>query len=81
MFLATWLGTDRSVYVLLFVIISGWGVGRPLLEAARFFSPIPLMWSSALVGLCVLLSFLFTRLVLVQSSRVYRSPGVQAELQ
>ncbi len=80
MFLATWLGTGRTVYILLFVIIIAWGTLTPIVEASQFFAQFPAVLVSALLVLCVLLSFLLTRLALVHSSRTYRTQRVQAEL-
>jgi len=77
MFLATWLGTGRGVYVLLFLIIIGWGTVKPMLETRLFFAQMPVGLSSLLVSGCVALCFFLTRFIVAHSSHGYRAPGVQ----
>jgi hypothetical protein len=76
-FLATWLGTGRVVYILLFLIIMTFGVLGPINDERLLHHPIPLILSSALVAAFVLLCFLLTRLVLARSSHPYRAQIVQ----
>jgi len=77
MFLAAWLGTGRGVFVLLFLIMIGWGVVKPILEVLPFFAAIPLGLTGTFAAACVLLGFLLTRLTLVRGNQGYRTQSVQ----
>lgn len=69
---ATWQGTGRMVCMLLFLLVTGYGMIRPMAEASRFSRGIPPGLMAGVAAGTVLLGVLLTRHVLTRSSRAYR---------
>jgi uncharacterized protein with PQ loop repeat len=80
-FVAVWPGGGMNAYALMLFIIFGFHVGRLWLQTRFQYPELPLRFAAIIAGISILMSFLLTRLALLQSSRSYRAwPNVLSSL-